>query len=204
MASILKRAIGRAQREWRARTVRFRSPCKAAIIGFGGIAPAHMSGYELTGRAILSAVSDVRFEALGNASSERPQLRTFRDYRQLLDEVRPDVISICTWPRLRLEIVEAAAECGVRGIMCEKPMAVTMHEIDEMLACCGRAGVKLAVGHQLRFNQMFRAAAELVKTGRIGHIREVRGEISSTLANNGPHLFDVARFILGDPATDCQ
>lgn len=198
MASLVNKAFGRAEREWRQKTLRFRSPAMAAIIGYGGIAPAHMRGYELSGRAKIVAVSDVRAEALAAAATAQSHLRTFQDYRQLLEDVRPEVISICTWPRLRLEIVEAAAKCGVRGILCEKPMALNMAEIDSMLACCDRAGIKLGVGHQLRFHSMFTRAAEMIRSGRIGRVREMHGEIPSTLANNGPHLLDMARFLLGD------
>ena len=71
MASLVKRAIGRAQREWRARTIQLRSPLRAAIIGYGGIAPSHAWGYELSGRALVVAVSDVRPEALAAAASTR-------------------------------------------------------------------------------------------------------------------------------------
>ena len=199
MASLVKRAMGRAQREWRARTIQFRSPLKAGIIGYGGIAPSHAWGYELSGKAMLVAVSDVRPEALAAAASKQPRVRTFRDYRQLLEQVRPDVISICTWPRLRREVVELAAECGVKGILCEKPMALTMGEVDDMLEICRKAGIRLAVGHQSRFQPLFATAAGWVRSGKIGTIREAQGEIASTLANNGPHLLDVSRYLLGDP-----
>jgi dTDP-4-amino-4,6-dideoxygalactose transaminase/predicted dehydrogenase len=199
MASLVKRAIGRAQREWRARTIPLRSPLRAAIIGYGGIAPSHAWGYELSGRAMVVAVSDVRPEALAAAASKQPRVRTFRDYRQLLEELRPDVISICTWPRLRREIVELAAECGVKGILCEKPMALTMAEVDALREICKKAGIRLAVGHQSRFHPTFAAAAERIRAGKIGKLLEAQGEIASTLANNGPHLLDVSRYLLGDP-----
>lgn len=199
MRSIARKVWRRAARVYRAKTVQFRSPARGAIIGCGGIAPAHVNGYDLTGRVKLAAVSDVRGEAMAAIAAELPQLLTFRDYRQMLVEVRPDVISICTWPRLRLEIIEAAAEAGVKGILCEKPLALQMSEVDQMLAVCERAKIKLAVGHQNRFHPMFTTADELVQAGRIGKIREIRGEIASSLANNGPHLLDLIRFLLGDP-----
>ena len=43
-------------------------------------------------------------------------------------------------------------------------------------------------------------AAEIIRSGGLGQVTGVRGNIKSTLANNGPHLIDTLRFILGDPA----
>ena len=54
--------------------------------------------------------------------------KVYADYRALLTEQRPDVVSICTWPHLHREMVEAAVAAGVTAIHCEKPMAPTWGE----------------------------------------------------------------------------
>src|SRR5690242_16250372 len=99
MEKIVRKVWGRVQRIARENTVRFRSPVRVAIVGCGGIAPAHLTGYQLSGRALIVGASDLRAEALAEMAAQAPGVRTFRDYRQLLEEVRPEVISICTWPR---------------------------------------------------------------------------------------------------------
>ena len=198
MASLLQRAIGKARRIAIRKSAQFRSPLRAAIIGYGGIGPDHADSYEGTGIAQLVAVSDMNAAALGSALRRRPYLRAYRDYRHLLEEVRPDVVSICTWPQSHAEITRIAAEAGVKGILCEKPMALQVDEMEAMMSECERRGVKLAVGHQYRFNPFFIRARELVKQGKLGVIQEVRGFIRGVLADNGPHLLDSARFILND------
>jgi dTDP-4-amino-4,6-dideoxygalactose transaminase/predicted dehydrogenase len=172
---------------------------RAALIGYGGIAPEHAEGYEGTGLARLVAVSDLAPRAIAGALDRRPYLRGYRDYRQMLEEVRPDVVSICTWPQHHAEAVEAAAAAGVRGILCEKPLALQLSDLERMQAACADRGIKLAGGHQYRFHPAYTTAAAIVRSGELGTIAQVTGHIRSTLANNGPHLIDTVRFLLGDP-----
>jgi dTDP-4-amino-4,6-dideoxygalactose transaminase/predicted dehydrogenase len=117
----------------------------------------------------------------------------------MLRDVRPDVVSVCTWPQTHAAIVAAAAAEGVKGILCEKPLAMRLSDIEVMGAECRRHGVKLACGHQNRFHPNFVAAARLVGSGALGSIVAVRGQLPGTLGDNGPHLVDTVRFLLGDP-----
>jgi dTDP-4-amino-4,6-dideoxygalactose transaminase/predicted dehydrogenase len=173
---------------------------RAAVIGYGSIAPDHAYGYETTGRALLVAVSDIAPKAIADALDQRGYLRAYRDYRQMLEEVRPDVVSICTWPQHHVEAVEAAAAAGVKGILCEKPVALQLGDIERMRAACDARGIQLAGGHQYRFDAAYIAARAVVESGELGTITKVTGFIKSSLANNGPHLIDTIRFLLGDPA----
>lgn len=199
MASLFRRGINKFGRIVRQKTTVFRSPLRAAVIGFGAIAPEHLHGYEASGIARVIGVSDLSPQALGMALDDWPSLRAYRDYKQMLAELRPDVVSVCTWPQTHAEIVAAVAAAGVKGILCEKPLALRMDELEKMLAACDQARIKLACGHQYRFHPNFVRVAELVRQGAVGKVRQVRGNILSTLANNGPHLLDTVRFVLGDP-----
>ena len=71
-----------------------------------------------------------------------------------------DIVSICTWPPLHCEMVVAAAESGVKAILCEKPMALNLKEADQMLDSCEKSGTKLVVGHQHRFDPQVSQAIE--------------------------------------------
>jgi perosamine synthetase len=200
MANLLKRGFRKFQRIAVRESARFRSPLRAALIGYGGIAPDHADGFEGTGLARLVAVSDIAPKAIATALDRRGYLRGYRDYRRMLDEVRPDVVSICTWPQHHAEAVEAAAAAGVKGILCEKPLALQVADLERMQAACAGRGTKLAGGHQYRFHPTHLAAAAIVRSGELGTVSKATGHIKSTLANNGPHLIDTVRFLLGDPS----
>src|SRR4051812_25089266 len=134
--SLMQRVQRKARREILNRTAGVRGAAKAAIIGCGQISPGHLSGFNESGVATVVAVSDVRAGAMASLVRHYPTIRAFRDYRTLINEMHPDVVSICTWPQHHLEIVRVAAQLGVKGILCEKPMALEMCEVEEMIDVC--------------------------------------------------------------------
>jgi predicted dehydrogenase len=153
------------------------------------------------------AVCDRQPAALARALNRWPFLRAYRSVETMLDAVRPDVVSVCTWPQTHCDLVRLAAGSGVRGIMCEKPLALSADEMDRMRRVCLDSEVKLAGGHQYRFNPFFSHAAELIRTGQLGNIQNITGEIEGTLADNGPHLMDTFAFLFSDHspvATRCD
>jgi len=199
LASLFSRGVRKIRTIVSRRLKPGRGALKAAIIGCGRISGSHIGGYEGTTDAFAVAVSDISAAALTSALDEWTFLRAFRDYRQMLREVKPDVVSVCTWPQLHAEIVCTAARAGVKGILCEKPLALTLAEIEQMADACRAAGTKLACGHQYRFHPVFIEAAECVRSGKLGKVTKARGVIRGSISNNGPHLIDTLRFILGDP-----
>ena len=185
------------------RSVAVRRPLRVGIVGFGGIGPDHAAAFSDLASAQVVAVSDLSPQRLGSARSRGGQLRTYCDYKKMLKEVTPDIISICTWPQSHRDVLRDAAEAGVKGVMCEKPLALTSEHLDSMKSICDEYGVKLACGHQYRFHPYFVRAREIVAAGEVGDVKRVRGHIRGSLANNGPHLIDTVRFVLSDaPITE--
>lgn len=198
MESILERAQARLTRIIYRKTAPMRSVLRAGIVGCGGIAPDHALQYDSSSRARLVAVSDVR---AGSLASILDDWRFVRGYKRLEDMLRReqlDVVSVCTWPDSHAEIVSVLAKSGVKGILCEKPMALSVSEIDAMLVVAAQYGCKLAGGHQYRFHPVFMRAADIIARGELGAIRGGKGNIASSLANNGPHLVDTIRFLMRD------
>ena len=64
----------------------------------------------------------------------------YADYREMLAEERPDLVSVCTTARVRHRIVVDCAAAGVRAIWAEKPLALTLAEADDMVDACRRHG----------------------------------------------------------------
>src|SRR5262245_31496128 len=104
MASIPARAIRKLRKIALRKTAPLRSPIRAAIVGFGGIAPDHAEAYELSGAAILVAANDVRPLSLRTALDGWPFVRTYKNLEQMLRQHRPEIVSVCTWPQTHAEI----------------------------------------------------------------------------------------------------
>ncbi len=166
---------------------------------------AHWRGYAATGRCALVGLADIREDnaaafAAANGDAANPP-RIFTDYRTMLRQVRPDIVSVCTWPSLHAEMVIAAAEAEARGILCEKPMAPTWGEARRMAEAARRHGCALIFSHQRRFEPTFRAARRLVRSGAIGTLRNLEASCSN-LFDWGTHWFDMMNFYNDD--TDVQ
>jgi dTDP-4-amino-4,6-dideoxygalactose transaminase/predicted dehydrogenase len=176
----------------------FCKPLRVGVVGLGSIAPDHLNSFDHCLGSQVVAVSDVQPVALAAAMDLRPGVAGYLDYSALLQEMRPDILSVCTWPQSHAQIVMDAAKAGVKAILCEKPIALTMPDLRAMIDICFEHGVKLAGGHQYRFHPAFVHAEVLIRSQRLGPVQTVTGCIKSTLANNGPHLIDTVRFLLGN------
>jgi predicted dehydrogenase len=177
------------------------APYRVAILGLGGISRAHLRGYrapENAPRVQIVAGADVSPAARERFTQETGAERTYADYRELLERERPDLVSICTWPPLHPEMVEAACAAGVRGIVCEKPMAFDLAGCDCMIAAAERAGTVLVIGHQRRLQPKFTRARAFIEEGAIGAPELFCGIAGGDLLTDGTHTVDALRFFAGD------
>jgi UDP-N-acetyl-2-amino-2-deoxyglucuronate dehydrogenase len=172
---------------------------RAAVIGCGGISRRHARGLKALPGCDLIAGCDVRPENSAKLAEEFAIPRTYTDYRELLDKERPELVAICTWPGTHAEITAAAAEAGALGIICEKPMCLSLEEADTMIAACERAGTRLAIAHHHRCSGRNSTARRLIAAGAIGEPTLLRSGTDGGLLNNGTHVIDLAHFLLGDP-----
>ena len=173
----------------------------AALFGLGKIAYAHLRGYlasENADRISIIAGADPSEEARQRFAGEAGIDRTYTDYRELLEREQPEIVSICTWPPLHPEMVEAAAAAGAKGILCEKPMAVDLHGADRMVAAAQSANAVLAVAHQRRLMQLYIRARELIEAGAVGDLIQVNVICGGDLLTDGTHGVDLLRFLTGD------
>lgn len=172
---------------------------RVGVIGCGRIARYHADGYQAVPRVQVVAAADPEPAMRAGFGADYQVSGLYEDYRAMLAQEQLDLVSICTWPPLHHEMVIAAAQAGVRGIVCEKPMALNLAEADAMLAACEAAGTTLIVSHQRRFHPLFRTARELVADGAIGELVSVHGICLGDLLTDGTHNIDLLRFYAGDP-----
>jgi predicted dehydrogenase len=150
-------------------TVIERSPLmRFAIIGIGNIAPIHAAAIRGVPEAELVAVA-TRDRARGSAFVAQNGGTWFADYEQLLAQAKPDVVAICTPHDLHAPMTLAASQAGAH-VLCEKPMARNVAECDAMIAACGRAGVKLGVAFQGRFEPLSVRLKGALEDGRLGRL----------------------------------
>tara|TARA_B100000579_G_scaffold433633_1_gene452796 strand:+ start:14397 stop:15551 length:1155 start_codon:yes stop_codon:yes gene_type:complete len=173
---------------------------KAAIVGCGGIGHAHMEGYQKLSNIEVIACCDTVPNAVNYYQKEFNIPQGFTDLDEMLSVAKPEIVSVCVWHLLHDEITIKLSESPfVKGIICEKPMAIGVDKANSMVEACKKNSTKLVISHQRRFTPGWNKAKELVEKGEIG--KPIRGElrVKDGLLNWGTHSIDGARYILGDP-----
>jgi predicted dehydrogenase len=172
---------------------------RAAIVGCGDIGHAHAQGYVANPEVELRAVVDPVEAARSQFQAEYGVPEAYASMEEMLAAGRPDMVSVCAWHQLHAPLTTAAAEAGVPAVICEKPMATSMAEVEAMTEACDRAGTKLVVSHQRRFTPGWEQARELVAAGTIGDVSTGHGRGVQGLLNVGTHIIDGLLFIVGEP-----
>ena len=174
---------------------------RVCIVGCGCIAHFHGKNYNRFDEFEIVSVADINQESVDQYAEEFSVSAKYTNYLDMFEEEDLDVVSVCTWQGTHAEITIAAADSGVKGILCEKPMAINLGEADAMIEACDQSGVKLVVGHQRRFEAIYTEAQKLIADGIIGQPIIVTRRVGSGLLNWGTHVIDLTRQILGDPET---
>jgi len=171
---------------------------RVGIIGCGGISAAHANGYKAIANTHIVTAAEPNAERRAKFGENYGVSRLYEDYPQMLANEQLDIVSMCTWPGAHCDMTVAAAEHGVKGILCEKPMAFNLGQADKMIEACEKSGAKLVIGHQHRFDPQSVKAKELIKEGAIGEVLWIFGHCSSDLLSNGTHVVDLIKFFADD------
>jgi predicted dehydrogenase len=176
---------------------------KAAIVGCGSIGQAHMQGYERLDNVDVVAVVDPLEPARKMYMDQYGIPSGYATVEEMLEKSEPDIVSVCVWHLLHDTVTaEVAIGPSVKGIICEKPMAIGMGRADAMVDVCEANEVKLAISHQRRFTPGWEKARELIEDDAIGTPLRADLRVKEGLANWGTHSIDGARYILGDPIAE--
>ena len=172
---------------------------RAAIIGCGDIGHAHAQGYLANPEVELRAVVDPVEPARRQFQAEYGVPEAYASVAEMFAAGCPDLVSVCVWHPLHAPMTIAAAEAGARAVICEKPMATSIAEVEAMIEACDRAGAKLLVSHQRRFTPGWERARELVAAGAVGEVQVAYGRGVHGLLNVGTHIIDGLLFAIGEP-----
>lgn len=172
---------------------------RVGIIGCGSIANYHMNGWNGVDQVEVVALADPVAAAREDFGDRHGIAQRYEDFRQMLDDEMLDIVSICTWHKLHAPMTIAACARKPKAVLCEKPMATSLGDCDDMLIAARRNRVKLAIAHQRRFNPAWTLAKELVAAGAIGEVRQVNARGGQGLLNDCSHLLDMMRYVMGDP-----
>src|SRR5690606_8878803 len=188
------------------------SRVRVGLVGAGFMASVHAAGWAGCPGVELTAVVTAPGRSPARLAGEYG-LRACDSLDELLDLV--DVVDVCAPTDVHHQITVRAARAG-RAVICEKPLARTPAQAEDMIATCREAGVTLLPAHVVRFFPEYAAAKAAVDAGDIGEPGVVRltratflppgpGSWYTDHARSGGlafdlmvHDFDYARWVAGD------
>lgn len=144
---------------------------KYALIGCGRISTNHIKAAVNNGLEI-AAVCDICPEHMEtllkkHGFSEDTNIKRYTDYKKMIEEIKPELISIATESGLHAEIALFCIDCGIHVII-EKPMAMSIHDADEIIRRSEKKHVKVSACHQNRFNVAVQETRHALEKGRFG------------------------------------
>lgn len=192
------------------------------LIGCGRISTNHIKA-AVNNQLEIAGVCDVVPEHMESLLAKHDlendaSIRRFSDYRKMIEECRPELVSIATESGLHAQIALYCIDSGVNVII-EKPMAMSMADADEIIRRSEEKGVKVSACHQNRFNIAIQQMRKALESGRFGkishgsiHVRWNRNKDYYTqapwrgtwaqdggaLMNQCIHGIDLLRWMMGD------
>jgi predicted dehydrogenase len=197
-----------------------------ALIGYAFMGKAHSNAYRqvvpffspsVTPRMKVLCGRDA--EAVQRAARQYGWEETATDWRKVVERPDVDVVDICTPGNLHSEVAVAAAQAG-KVVFCEKPLANTLPEAEQMLAAVRQRGVLHMICHNYRRAPAVMLARQLIQEGQLGRLFHFRGtylqdwivdpkfplvwRLDKTKAGSGAlgdlasHSIDLARFLVGE------
>jgi predicted dehydrogenase len=202
------------------------------VVGYAFMGAAHAHAwrtaphvFDLPLTPAMVALCGRNAAAVKAAADRQGWASTETDWRALIARPDIDLVDICTPGDLHAQIAIAALDAG-KHVLCEKPLANTPAEAEEMTAAAERAaarGVRSMVGFNYRRVPALALARTLVAEGRLGEIRHVRATYlqdwltdpafplswrlvrehagSGALGDLGAHIIDLAQYLTGEPIT---
>jgi predicted dehydrogenase len=170
---------------------------RAVLIGAGPRGLCHGRGLiAQPARFTLAAVCDLDADRRQAAAEALGCPRVYADAQGMLAAEAADVLCLATPPAIRLPLVELGVKHGVRAVVVEKPMALTLDEAAHMLAVCEAAGVKLVVCHQLKYAEHWQRLKGVVDGGQLGGVHTVHATGRPSMLRVGTHLIDHVLWLL--------
>lgn len=200
------------------------------LIGTGFMGRAHAMAFH-NARSTFDLPVQLKLIALADADAARAQQcadawgfeRSHADWQQLISDPEVDLVAITTPNHLHFPMAMAALEAG-KAVYCEKPLAVSLAQAEQMQRAAKTAGVVTRAGYNYQHNPIIGLARQMIVSGELGQIVSFQGEFSEdfmgdpqspwswrcdaahaggALADLGSHLLAMARYLLGDVESVC-
>lgn len=190
---------------------------RLALVGAGNIANVHLRAYANNPSVEVVAICDINEEHLNETADTFGIAARFTNVHDMLANTPDlDAADVCVWNCSHAECTIAALNAGL-DVMCEKPMAMTTKEAEEMKAAADKNGKLLMLGFVTRFADDARIAKDFIDNGYLGDVYYSKAVYvrrhgnpggwfsdksksgGGPLIDIGVHPLDLTRYLMGNP-----
>lgn len=190
---------------------------RVAIIGCGGISGMHVGALKKIPEVEVVAGVDIVPDRLAAFNKQWGVTKLYEDWREMLKEVKPDGVSVCTPNGVHAAPTIDALNAGCH-VICEKPMAMNPAECERMIAASKKAKKKLVIGFQYRYHPNTQFLTRARDDGQFGDIMFMKCQAlrrrgipnwgvfgQKKLQGGGPmidigvHVIEMAHYFMGSP-----
>jgi predicted dehydrogenase len=193
-------------------------PVRTAILGTGFMGRVHLEAVRRVESVEAAAIAGRNVEAARQLGAGFSISAIATDYREILRDPEIDAVHICTPNAQHFPMAKDAIEAG-KHVLCEKPLATSVEEGEELVSLAGKKGVRNCVCHNLRYYPMVQQMRRMREAGDLGEILVVQGTYSQDwllydtdwnwrvetkaggpsrcMADIGSHWFDMAEHVTG-------
>lgn len=154
------------------------------IIGCGSIArQRHAAEYKRNEHTVIAGVFDVSRER-AEAMVKDFGGKVYATAEELIADPSIDAVSVCVANAFHAPITIDALNHG-KHVLCEKPMAITLKDCEDMLSAANKNGKRLLIGHNQRLTPAHKKAKEIISSGELGRVIS----FAATFGHKGPEMW---------------
>lgn len=191
---------------------------KVGVAGLGFIGPAHIEALRRLPEVEVVAINEYTEDLAKSKASSLGIQKAYGDYKAFLDDPEIECVHICTPNFLHYSMAKSALEAG-KHVVCEKPLANTVKEAEELVQLADKSGLVNAVHFNIRYYPLVRQMKVMREKGELGRIHSIIGTYlqdwlfyetdynwrlepdksgeSRAIADIGSHLMDLIEYISG-------
>lgn len=171
---------------------------RAGVLGCGARGREHCQAYRDLDEIQLTSVCDID-EARGTRLADEFKIKKYyRSLEDMLSKEKLDILHIVTMPNVREQAMELAGQAGVKGIIVEKPLAITPAQAKRIAAVAERYGLKVALNTQRRYFGSAQKMKRILSEQKLGEMVFVHAAVRANINQMGPHVIDMIQLFMDD------